>query len=309
MEDSFARGDWSPDSPPRLYPARSPSLAITLFALATIVVVVGAPLLEHFGGRLQPIAYLFAFLGLLGLILVSVRRAMTARTKFGYLLGCSLEQWTALAVLSFFLSFYLVTRAGPTPFYEPSLQAVAFVHGRAWVNAPSYMEQVNLARCNRLLPQLASQPECAAGRFGGHTFLVHPPLAAILLMPIVALHGGVIDGADQYQPTVSAIVGAVEVALAWRLLLLLGLSVSARVWLTAFFGLGTTLWYEATLGSSWDFVLVVSVLPTLLALNEVFGKARPWLVGLLAGAAALGRNELVLVWPIYGALLLLRGRR
>ncbi len=119
----------------------------------------------------------------------------------------------------------------------------------------------------------------------------------------------VADGADQYQPSVSAVLGAIEVALAWRLLLLLGLSTSARLWLTAFFGIGTTLWFEATLGASWDFVSLVSVLPTLLALNELFGKARPWIVGVFAALAALGRNDMVLAWPIYGFLLMARGRR
>jgi len=105
------------------------------------------------------------------------------------------------------------------------------------------------------------------------------------------------------------LLGAIEVALVWRLLLVMGMSTSAAIWLTAFFGFGTTLWYEATLGASWDFVLVVSLLPTLLALNELFGKARPWVVGVFAALAALGRNDLVMAWPFYGLLLLTRGRR
>jgi len=290
--------------------AQSLALPATLFVLSLVTVGAGGLLLRHFGGAaIRPIAYLPALLAVLSLPLVLLgewrRRALGASRL---LLGRSLEQWANFAVLVFFLAFYLVTRAGPTPFYEPSVQAVAFVHGHSWVDAPGYMEQVG-PLCNANLPIAKGLPGCDLTRFGGHTFLVHPPLAAIVMMPIVALHGGVVDGADVYQPSVCAVLGAIEVALAWRLLLLLGLSTSARIWLTAFFGIGTTLWYEATLGASWDFVLVVSLLPTLLALNEVFGRARPWLVGIFAALAALGRNDLVLAWPIYGALLLVRGRR
>ena len=35
-----------------------------------------------------------------------------------------------------------------------------------------------------------------------------------------------------------------------------------------FFGVGTTFWYEATLGSSWDFVVLATIPFTLGALAE-----------------------------------------
>ena len=73
----------------------------------------------------------------------------------------------------------------------------------------------------------------------------------------------------------------------------IGLGVSAKIWLTLFFGVGTTFWYEATLGSSWDFALLASVPFTLAALGEVFGEARPWAVGVLAALAALARYDMV----------------
>ena len=90
---------------------------------------------------------------------------------------------------------------------------------------------------------------------------------------------------------------------------LLGLGTSARLWLTFFFGLGTIIWYEAQLGAVWGFCLVLSVAPTLCALNEVFGEARPWIVAAFAALAALARYDLVMVWPIYVLLLLVRGRK
>jgi hypothetical protein len=264
------------------------SIPIIVLILAIVIVVAGAPILIHFGGRVYTIAWAALALAVPALLLLVVggyRRRAVGATRL--LLGLSVEQWSSFAVFVFFLAFYGITRGGPTPFFEPSAQAEAFLHGHSWVTAPDYMEQV---------------------RYHGYRFLVHPPLSGIVMMPVVAAFRGV-DGSDQYQVSACAVMGAIEVALAWRLLLLLGMSTSAALWLTAFFGIGTTLWYEATIGASWDFVLVASVLPTLLALNEVFGKARPWLVGVLAALAALGRNDLVMVWPIYGLLLLTRGRR
>ena len=171
-----------------------------------------------------------------------------------------------------------------TGFNEPVRQSYAYLHGHLWVeDVPDYMEHIT---------------------WNGHRYLVHPPLAAILLMPAVLIWGMATN-----QTAVSVGLGALEVALAWRLLGLLDVKNTPRIWLTFFYGAGTTLWYEATIGNSWNFVLVVSVLATLVCLNELFGQARPWLLGFLTGAAALARNDLALAMPVYALLLLCRGRR
>lgn len=52
----------------------------------------------------------------------------------------------------------------------------------------------------------------------------------------------------------------------------------------------------------------MSVPATLLALNELFGKARPLVVGSWAAVATLARYDLVLVWPFYLAMLWARGQ-
>jgi hypothetical protein len=193
--------------------------------------------------------------------------------------------WSFLAVFCAFLAFYSVTTSlEATGFNEPVRQSYAYLHGHAWVeNVPSYMEHLN---------------------WNGRTYLVHPPLSAILLMPAVFFWG-----LSTNQTIACVIIGALEVALAWRLLGLLGLKLSPRIWLTVFFGAGTTFWYEATIGNSWNFVLVVGALMALLTLNAVFGAGRPWLVGLLSGMAALARNDLGPIIPLYGLILLYRGRR
>jgi hypothetical protein len=193
--------------------------------------------------------------------------------------------WSLSAVFFAFLAFYSITCSlQATGFNEPVRQSYAFLHGHAWVdNIPSNMEHVT---------------------WQGRTYLVHPPLPAILLMPIVA-----IKGLSTNQTAVSVVLGAFEVALAWRLLGVLGLTLNPRLWLTMFLALGTTLWYEVTIGNSWNFVLVVSVAMTLLVLNELFGAGRPWLLGFLTGLAGLARNDLAPLCPLYALILLLRGRR
>ena len=54
--------------------------------------------------------------------------------------------------------------------------------------------------------------------------------------------------------------------------------------------------------------MLASIPFTLGALAEVFGEARPWMVGLLAAMAALARYDMVFAWPFYAALLWVRGR-
>jgi hypothetical protein len=187
------------------------------------------------------------------------------------------ERNKTVAVFLLAFAAYWLTRCPPSPHNEAVLQAWAFLHGHAWVEQPVW-EHV---------------------QFGGHNYLLHPPGAAILLLPFVAIWG-----LGTNQTAVSVLLCAIEAALAWRLLGVFGLKDSARLWLTAFFSFGTVLFYEGTLGYSWGFVSISSVLPTLLALSEVFGKRRPLLVGLWAGLAALCRYDLVLVWPIYATILL-----
>jgi hypothetical protein len=138
----------------------------------------------------------------------------------------------------------------------------------------------------------------------GKSYLLHPPLAALITLPAVAIWGLATN-----QTAISVVVGAVSLGLVWRLLGKIGLGVAARVWLTLFFGVGTTFWYEATLGSSWDFSLLVTVPFTLAALGEVFGEARPWAVGVLAAIPALARYDMALAWPCYAGLLWVSGRR
>jgi hypothetical protein len=255
-------------------------IAAALIALADVLIV---PWFKHeLPNALVVAALVLALAGIVADLAAGTQRFAAARSR---LLDGALasDGWCAFAVGVLFLAFYAATISPPTPYTEPVQQAYAFLHGRTWVDAPSYMEHIV---------------------WHGKSYLLHPPLAALITLPAVAIWGLATN-----QTAISVVVGAVSLGLVWRLLGKIGLGVSARVWLTLFFGVGTTFWYEATLGSSWDFSLLVTVPFTLAALGEVFGEARPWAVGILAAVPALARYDMAFAWPCYAGLLWVRGRR
>ncbi len=184
------------------------------------------------------------------------------------------ELLSQAAVFILFLAFYAATAGTATSPYDAHVrQAFALVHGHLWIDAPNYIEHAH---------------------FEGRDYQLHPLLPAFLLVPAVALWG-----MDTSQTIFSIIMGAIDAALAWRLVGEVRLSVNARLWLTFFFGAGTIVWSETVNGSSWAVSMVVAVALTLLALSELFDRARPGVIGAAAGLAALARYDLAFVWPVW----------
>jgi len=193
------------------------------------------------------------------------------------------ELLSQFAIFALFLAFYAITAGSDTSPYNAHVrQAFAFIHGHTYIDAPNYIEHAQI---------------------GPYSYQLHPVLPAILLMPFA-----VIWGMDTNQTIFSIAFGALDVALAWRLLGRFRLTINARTWLTVFFGAGTIVWYETVHGTSWGVSMVVAIAMTLIALDETFSTARPAVVGIFAALAALARYDLAFVWPIYLALLYIRGR-
>jgi hypothetical protein len=191
------------------------------------------------------------------------------------------EMLSQFAVFVAFLAVYAITAGSDTsPFNAHVRQAVALVHGHTYIEAPNFIEHAH---------------------FEGHDYQLHPPMPSFLLMPFAAIWG-----MDTNQTVFSIVLGAICVALAWRMFGKFPIDLNARIWLTAFFGFGTIIWFESTSGGSWELTMVVAVLFTLMALDETFGQARPVLVGLWAACAALARYDLAFVWPIYVLLIWLK---
>ena len=191
------------------------------------------------------------------------------------------ELLSQAAVFVLFLAVYAITAGFDTsPFDAHVRQAFALVHGHTYIDAPNYIEHAQV---------------------GPYSYQLHPPMPSFMLMPFVAIWG-----MNTNQTMFSIVLGAIDVAIAWRMFGKFEIDLNARVWLTLFFGLGTIIWFESTSGGSWELTMVVAVLFTLLALDETFGAARGALVGLWAACAALSRYDLAFVWPIYVLLIFLR---
>ena len=165
------------------------------------------------------------------------------------------------------MAVYVGFYQGPTGAIEHVVQAIAFLQGHTYIDPIQIHEKVT-AR--------------------GHDYDLHPPLSAVILTPFVAIWG-----LRTNQTLVCIVIGALAVGLAYRL--------TESWWLTAFFAFGTPLAFAASDGLSWCFALVLSTVPTLLALREGFVTPRPrvMLMGLWAGIAGLARYDLILVWPVY----------
>ncbi len=138
--------------------------------------------------------------------------------------------------------------------------------------------------------------------YNEHWYVPFPPLAALLMLPWVALAG---------LPAVQtvlfcAIFGALNVTLIYLILDGLTqrgwskLNTTDNLWLTLLFGLGSVHWYMATIGSVWFVAQICTVtfvaLAVWIAIWRPLGRGSPWLAGLALGLAMTGRPNLALTW-------------
>jgi hypothetical protein len=252
------------------------SVARNFFIFGTLVVAFGTPLFYHYDGRqCRVLVFMAGVAALAGWASTSiVRKRANVSSNDVALSGRFVEYWGVWAVFVAFLALYSTTMYAPTPFNAHVLQAYSLLHGHTWIDLPNC--------CIEHAP------------FHGKYYQLHPPLPSILLLPFVAIWGN-----DTNQTVANVTIGALSVALAWLMLGNMKVTLSSRVWLTIFFGTGTILWHEAVDGGSWQLSMIVAVTFTMAALAEYFGDARPTIIGLTAGLAALARYDLAFVWPIW----------
>jgi hypothetical protein len=140
--------------------------------------------------------------------------------------------------------------------------------------------------------------------YGGRHFVPFPPAPAVVLLPFVAAFGAHATN----PPLVATLLFVLDVFLMRRLLIQLGVRESARTWILIAFFAGSPLWSSVlSTQGVWFFSHVVGVTFILLALTEVFGRRRGWLVGLLIGCAFLSR-QFYIVSAIFLIAALLRDR-
>lgn len=179
---------------------------------------------------------------------------------------------------------YYLTKPGSTPYNSYVRLADTFLHGRLHLTEN--------------LPWLELAP------VGDKFYIVPPPMPALLILPLVAVKGLLLD-----QTLISIILGSLCSVILYSLMKKIFAkhgkkSATLALWTTALFSFGTIFWYLSSVGSVWYFGQVVAIFFLLLSLNELFGKKRAWLVGLFLGAAFWSRLPVILSLPFFILILL-----
>ena len=179
-----------------------------------------------------------------------------------------------------FLLIALAGRLHPTAYNNYVLLADAFLHGHVWIDWPGeYIDALS---------------------YVGRHYVIEAPMPAILLLPFVAVSG---TGAN--QSLLAALLGGVAVGSGWDIARRIGVPQNARLWLCGFLLFGTDLFWCAMYGDVWFVAHVASAAFTLLALGELLGAKRAWLVAIYAGCAVESRFSLLLAVPVYAVWLAL----
>jgi hypothetical protein len=161
-----------------------------------------------------------------------------------------------------------------SPYNNYVLFADALLHGRIWIAWPG--------------------PYIDAVLFENHRYIVNDPVPGILLLPFVAIwHLGA------NQTLLACALAGAGTGAAWKLARNLGASDSDADWLAAFMLLGTDLMWCAMLGDVWYIAHVACAAFLLLALAELAGRGRPWLVALFFAFACGSRFTVILTLPAF----------
>ncbi len=186
------------------------------------------------------------------------------------------EHVIGVALAAFVMLIYLVSNPGRHNFYEHfTWQAAAWLEGQAGIRYPvcnsdgtptfpgypcDWVAEPDQPYNDFFLDVLpVTGPN---GESTGRALIPFPPLPAVVLLPFVALFGLNTDA-----QTLAALIGGLDVWLAWWLLGALRPGIRIRAAATLFFGLGTVFWYTSMLGTTWYFAHVVAVGLLLVALG------------------------------------------
>jgi hypothetical protein len=185
------------------------------------------------------------------------------------------SSWIAGAIACAVIAVAAHARSSPYDNYV--LLARAWLGGHAWIDWPgAYIDAL---------------------RYQGHYYVIEAPLPAVLLLPFVAIFGGA------NQTLLATVLGGVAIGAAFELGERWGVDRKANAWVCAFLLAGTDLLWCAMLGDVWFLAHVAAVCFTMLALVELAGQRRGWLVALFAACAFESRFTLVLALPVYAYLL------
>ena len=172
-----------------------------------------------------------------------------------------------LALAALALLIYVASNPHRYNFYDHfTWQASAWLEGQVSIRFPVAATSTSPGNDYFLdvLPVLDP-----SGQPTGRGLIPYPPLPAVLLLPFVAVWGLTTDA-----ELIAAIIGAIDIGLAWWMLGRLPLRFAIRVATTIFFAVGTVFWYSAMEGTTWYFAHIVAVGFTLLAIGTALGGDR-----------------------------------
>ncbi len=174
-----------------------------------------------------------------------------------------------------FIAAYIASHGRSTPYNTYPWLADAILHGHLWIDWPG--ENVSDA----LL-------------WNGQHYVIEAPLPGLLMIP-----SAIFWNEHANQTYLALFLCGCAVGVTYALLQRLGVAFWPAFWLTLFFFAGTDLWWCAQLGDVWFIAHVSAVLFTMLALFELAGPARGWLVALLGACAFESRFSMIMAMPLY----------
>ncbi len=183
-----------------------------------------------------------------------------------------IQRRSILAATAAFVLTLIFSHLRSTPYDNYTLFAYALLHGRLWIDWPG--------------------PYIDAVLWHGHRYIVNDPLPGLFMLPLVALFS-----TSANQTFLAVVLCAVAVGAAWELCERLNCSARTSLWLCAFFLLGTSLAWCSMLGDVWFVAQSSAVCLMTLALVELAGKNRTWLVMLLYAGAIASRFTVVMALP------------
>jgi len=174
-----------------------------------------------------------------------------------------------------------------------AIVALAFAHGRVTPYDNYVLLASQMLHGHLWIDPLWPGPEIDAVLFDGHRYVVNDPVPAVLMLPLVAF-----VGTHANQTLLACLLCGVAVGAAWALLERLGVTNRVAIWLVVFFLAGTDLLWCSMLGDVWFVAETSAVAFTLLALCELAGQRRGWLVALWIALALGSRFTLVMALPV-----------
>lgn len=180
----------------------------------------------------------------------------------------------------FSIIIYFITSAGHTPYDYFTRLSDAFLNGKNYLTQnPSWLSE--------LIP----------GEVGKY-YVAYPPMPAIIAIPFRFIFGN-----NFYQEYLSHLLGAGIVVFTMLISWKIKRDKKLLFWTGILSSIGTITWFLSATGSSWYLGQISSAFFIIIALYESLTKKRPFLVGVLFGAAFLSRINICVSIPVFLYLL------